>query len=497
MSKSIAIIGAGVAGLSAGCYARMNGYETTIFELHNQPGGLCTSWQRGDYTFDGCVHWLVGTSPTGSMHHIWQELGALKGKQIVNHEVYMCYESADGRRLNLYTNADRLEQHLLELAPEDAAISKELAGVIRKLSYIDQMPDNAGILSGLSKLGRMIPALLALSKYSKYSMMEFAERFTNPFLREAFAHLDMGLDDFPILGLVFPLAFMHAGDAGYPVGGSLSLARAIEQRYLELGGKIRYKSRVEKIITENGRAVGVVLADKSEQRADYIISAADGYSTIFKMLDGKYINEEIRSYYEGGLKPFPSLVQVSLGIGRDLSGQPKMVIRPLSTPLVVGTKKHHTIPFAHYSYDPTMAPPGKSVVITILSTDYQYWKDLYADKEKYKAEKERIAAEVIAALDEYCPGIKEQVELVDVASPVTFERYTANWQASFEGWLLTKNTLSLVLKGLPKTLPGLDNFFMIGQWTVIGGGLPPAARDGRDIISRICKQDGVKFTTTK
>ncbi len=44
--KSIIIIGAGVAGLTAGCYAQMNGYQTRILEMHNQPGGLCTAWKN-------------------------------------------------------------------------------------------------------------------------------------------------------------------------------------------------------------------------------------------------------------------------------------------------------------------------------------------------------------------------------------------------------------------------------------------------------------------
>lgn len=37
--KSIIIIGAGIAGLSAGCYGQMNGYHTRIFEMSNSPGG--------------------------------------------------------------------------------------------------------------------------------------------------------------------------------------------------------------------------------------------------------------------------------------------------------------------------------------------------------------------------------------------------------------------------------------------------------------------------
>lgn len=59
--ESIIIIGAGLAALSAGCYAQMNGYKNQIFELHNIPGGLCTSWKRKGYTLDGCIHWLIGS----------------------------------------------------------------------------------------------------------------------------------------------------------------------------------------------------------------------------------------------------------------------------------------------------------------------------------------------------------------------------------------------------------------------------------------------------
>jgi len=61
MTKTIIIIGAGMAGLSAGCYAQMNSYKTRIFEMHDKPGGLCTSWTRNGYTFDGCIEWLLGS----------------------------------------------------------------------------------------------------------------------------------------------------------------------------------------------------------------------------------------------------------------------------------------------------------------------------------------------------------------------------------------------------------------------------------------------------
>ena len=61
MGKRVLVIGAGIAGLSTASYLQRNGFDTEIFELHTQPGGLCTAWKRGGYTFDGCIHWLMGS----------------------------------------------------------------------------------------------------------------------------------------------------------------------------------------------------------------------------------------------------------------------------------------------------------------------------------------------------------------------------------------------------------------------------------------------------
>ena len=90
MGKSVIIIGAGIAGLSAGCYGQMNGYDTSIFEMHHLPGGLCTAWTRGGYTFDGCVRWLVGSAPGNSLHRLWAELGAVQDRPMVDHDTFSC-----------------------------------------------------------------------------------------------------------------------------------------------------------------------------------------------------------------------------------------------------------------------------------------------------------------------------------------------------------------------------------------------------------------------
>ncbi|GAH96642.1 unnamed protein product, partial [marine sediment metagenome] len=108
-------------------------------------------------------------------------------------------------------------------------------------------------------------------------------------------------------------------------------------------------------------------------------------------------------------------------------------------------------------------------------------------------EKEQIADQVVALLDKRFPGLAAQVELRDVATPLTFHRYTGNWQGTFEGWMITPETWRLRMS---KTLPGLGNFYMAGQWVEPGGGVPMVAMSGRNVIQIICKRDKKPFVTT-
>jgi len=163
----------------------------------------------------------------------------------------------------------------------------------------------------------------------------------------------------------------------------------------------------------------------------------------------------------------------------------------------VGGRARDDLGYMLFNFDPTLAPAGKSAMVIFLQTEYDYWETLHADREKYKAEKARLADEVIGILDRHWPGFKDDVEVIDVATPVTYVRYTANWRGSYEGWLLDKQNSRYMLTGMKKTLPGLEDFYMIGQWLMPGGGLPPAALHGREVTQMICKKDGRKFTTTE
>lgn len=114
----------------------------------------------------------------------------------------------------------------------------------------------------------------------------------------------------------------------------------------------------------------------------------------------------------------------------------------------------------------------------------------------YKEKKNQMARTVVELLDQRFPGISRQVEMVDVATPLTFERYTGNWKGSYEGWLLTPQNSFTVMNRMSQTLPGLQDFYVCGQWVEPGGGLPSGVMSGRRLVKAMCKQDRKKFQTT-
>ena len=336
-----------------------------------------------------------------------------------------------------------------------------------------------------------------MQRWTATTGAEFAARFTDPTIRGALE--EMWLPEFSTLFMVFTFAYLHKQDAGYPIGGSMPLSRALEQRYLSLGGAVHYNSRVEKILVEGDRAVGVRLADGSEHRAGRVISAADGHATIFDMLEGKYADEKTREPYEKW-PIFPALLYVGVGVNRSFADHPKTISGfsfPLRQPTELGSEVCERLSVHVFNQDPTLAPEGKTSMVVMLRNSYEYWKELAQDRAAYDEKKDQIARTVIELLNQRFPGISQQVEMVDVATPLTWERYTGNWRGSFEGWQITpQNASTAMMKPMSQTLPGLQNFYLCGQWVQPGGGLPTGVMSARRLLQAVCKEDRKKFQTT-
>lgn len=497
--KQINIIGAGIAGLSAGCYGQMNGYNVHIFEQNTSPGGLCTSWDREGFTINGGLAFLGGSGPGTGFFQIWEELGVVPGIRMIDYDYFIIVEGESGKTFYLHTNVDKLEKHLNELAPEDENLIQEFISGIQLFTKYQVPVDKAQQLytpwDKVKFVLTRFPLIRALAKWKKVTIKQFADRFKNPFLRDAFLKAKAVFsDDLPVLAFQMFLAWSHLKSAGFPEGGGLRLSRAIEKRFLELGGRIHYDSHVSKILVRNGYACGVQLENGSEFASDHVISASDLRKTIFDMLEGKYIDDKIQGYFDH-FPVAPSVVMVALGVSREFKEFPSTAVGidyPLKSPIIIAGKEVKHLRPMIYNFDDTLAPEGKTLLRVVLPADYDYWKTIGEDPTRYDKEKKDVFDKVKQLLEQRFSGILSQVEMYDVATPLTLEHYTGNWRGSMVGWDATTQTF---LKPISKIIPGLKNFWMSGQWVEPGGGVPMAALSGRNIIQFIVKKDKKPFVT--
>ena len=493
VNKSLIIIGAGLAGLATGCYGQMNGYNTKIFEMQEKPGGVCVSWQRKGYLFDYAVHNVFGVTPNSVNNHMWQELGALHELQVHAFEEFTQVEDTDGKTFTVFADLKKLEAHMKKLAPADHKVIEEFVKAVHKFSGYDLF---AAMSGGAATKLKMLPLMSALMKYSKMTLRDFADKFTNPFMRKAFATIQYDIPEVPtVIAMIF-LATLNQGDGGWPIGGSMALSKNIEQRYLGLGGQIAYNSKVKSIIVKDGVAVGVQLGDYSEHFADIVVSAADGYSTIYNMLEGKYVNPTIEAYYKAYPRVQPFGLEVWYGVAKEFPGEPHALVLFLDQPLSVEGKARDRLDVEVFNFDPSLAPEGKTVVKVVLESDYDYWKAVSANKEMYRAEKQEVAQLIAERLEKRFPGFKGTIEAIEIVTPISVEHWTAAYRGC-QAWGAPKEYVKEVTNnGVSKRLPGLQNFYMVGQWAIGTIGLNTVCLTGRNLIRELCKEDGKKFQTS-
>ena len=182
-----------------------------------------------------------------------------------------------------YYDLAKLKETLLSLSPADAKMIEQYIRAIR--SFTNDKIEETINSGSIWKMIANFPALLPVLKWMKMDMHTFAQRFSDPFLRKAFALLIYANPEAPLFFHFMRHAGGISGDIQWPACGAAAFAKSIEQRYLTLGGTIHYRSKVEKILVENDTAVGIKLMNGNVHRADIIISNADGRKTINDMLE--------------------------------------------------------------------------------------------------------------------------------------------------------------------------------------------------------------------
>jgi len=527
--KTAIIIGAGISGLSTGCYLQMNGYDTKILEMYTMPGGCCTAWDIKGYRCDYCIGWMPGCGDLSEdLSQIWRELGALQNRSIIHNDIFNSVVCDDGTRVNFYVDPDRLQQHLLEISPVDKRVIEEFCSGLRQfIKFVDvsakMILKPEGLLTLPEKIMqsiRLLPFMRLFMKTGGIQMVDFADKFQSKAIAQAMNCIFYTrYDGLSLLPFLNNLAFSSRRLSGAPEGGSLALSASIAKRYQDLGGEIIYNQKVSKVLVEDKQAIGVHNSEGVEYLADYVVSAMDGYQTLMSLLEDKYTTPNLKDLYKAAIETpeglmFQGVLSVFLGVNLDLKDEIHNTTYFFTSEEIEALPGVGDSSFSiqiRSNLFPSIAPAGKSVVLVTCLCDHRAWEKLDALEngnktlpKKHTARKRskayQEAKKVVAAIftnrfKQIYPDAADKIEVTDVSTPLTVVRYTGSMGGALLGWVPFAKQVEPFEEDLKKygpVLPELKNFYMAGQW-VQGGGLITTASSGRHAAQYVCNNDGRKF----
>jgi len=419
----------------------------------------------------------------------------LDGVSVVDHAERVRVEREDGHQFAMYCDLKRLRKELISASPKDRDLLSEFVGGIRRCASVAPIQKKPNELMGpLERFGRGIRRLATtpiMNRWGRVSVSEFCHDLEDPFLREALP-LGLGRPDLPMLYGMMVLAAMSRKAAGTPVGESHRIAEAIGRRFTSLGGSLHTRSQVSRILVEEGRAIGIRLADGREHRADHIVSACDGHTALFDWFEGIEIAEAARRPY-AELCPVPPILLISIGIRQAIDEIPQTAAGfsfHIPEPVTIDKRKFTRLTIHVRGSASGLCPPGATLLNVAIDSSFERWKKLSADPAAYEAEKREVGEQVVSAVLQRFPDVEGAVDMLDVATPTTWHRITNNWRGSISGWMLTPKSLDV---SVAKEIPGISGFHMIGHWTDPGGGLPAAALSARHIVQILCRKDRKRF----
>jgi len=487
MSKRVIVIGAGIAGLTAGIYARRSGFDVTILEQHTIPGGTCTSWRRKGYLFEGAVHWLTGSSPNTELNEIWRDTGALPDNvKIFYPEIFASVEWED-KVLCLYRDIEKTREQMLDISPEDADVINQLMKDVRALSKITMpVTDIKGVITkhpkkmSFGSIIKMLPAFPAMGRIAGMSGVDYAGRFKHPALRKLMNYMP---PEYSAAALLFTLSTLTNGDGGYPEGGSLAMTQRMADTFKTLGGKLTLGTKVKKVIVENGIAAGVEL-QTGTLPADAVIVTQETIAAVNQLFTTPPKDQWLMNL----IKDSKSAVCTFAGVGI----RAKIERTPtfdLPEPVICGGISYSTLGFNNYFGYKGYAPDGGITLTTAFMDDtYDFWKKA-KDEGRYEIEKQTLAEQISRAVCAKYPQAEGKIEVIDIATPLTYERYTGAYRGSWMG-IMKKGDKQAQYPGFLDSVRGV---YFAGHRMISPGGLPVALLSGRRAAQLVCRQFNAIF----
>jgi all-trans-retinol 13,14-reductase len=490
----VVVIGAGIGGLTCTAFLAKEGLSVLVTEQHTKPGGCCTSFRRKGFTFDAGINALNGAERGGMLYNILEELGLRDDIEFIGLAPRTRIVGSDYDIPS--TPLEGLAEELKKMFPGegmsiDTFVQDCKAIISEMMALMEPAPD---LLGFTGYMGLMIKFMLKSPKMRKYGRKSYRqaliEFFKEPKLRAILGSVE-DLD--PRWAATTPMMVLGISALQYPKGGTQALADVFAKGVTKHGGNLALKTLVKKIIVEDGKATGIELADGTMVRSRYVVSNADGRQTFLKLIGEQYLSPKLAKELKETRLTDPFFL-VSLGVDMDLKAMGfdgTIIIYNRSDNIddIWGgdAEKCSLYIMMHSLRDPSQAPEGMATVQIETPFPYNYmgyWKretDGTRGKE-YTELKEALADKLIASAEKIIPQLSKHIVYKDIATPLTYERYTLNSEGASHGWFPAPGA-----KMRSQKTP-FKNLYQAGHWTFPGCGIFTVALSGRNAAKLVLRE---------
>lgn len=463
----VAIIGAGIGGLSCGALLAKRGLKVLVVEQHYLAGGYCTSFpRRGHSTFDAGVHDISGLGPKGPVRFLLRELGIenkLEFKRVTSEYVFPSFRFQVPHDWKDFVAL--LGNHFPHEKENISAFFDEMKGIYDDIYRdIDARNGLIGSPKSVEEMMKYPSTHRYLFRWLNKSYLEMLDKyFSDTGLKEVLCTLTGYLTDDPKALRAFSMApiFGYYFDGGYyPEGGSQAFAEALVSVIRNNGGAVLLNKQVRRILVKGGAAYGISVESipPREPRTDVymagiVISNADVKNTFLHLMEQGTLSEDFLKRVHS-IQPSTSAFMVFLSLDYNPPLAPLTSYAPDTGP-GIGIAMPSKL-------DPSLAARGGSAMtlVTLLpNSEAKKWNRNASD---YKVRKDRFMEHLIQIATQVVPDLRSHIVYKEAGTPATFLRYTMSPDGAIYGPKLGQ--------GLPFKTP-IRNLYLVGSGTFPGAGI--------------------------